>query len=151
MKKVIENFEEYMGALLLFLMFIVLMMQILARQVFGRPLTWTGELSSLLFVYVGMIGIVVCVKHNQHVAIDIVYERFEGRTKKIVDIILTIVVIVIYLVLVKVGYEIVKMKADMDIITLGISAAWLYAALPVFSFIGLVRFIENIVKEKRFF
>lgn len=151
MKKFIDNFEEYVAATLLATMFVVLILQIIFRQILGSPLIWSEELSTFLYVYVGMLGIVVCVKHTQHVAIDIIYSRFSGTPKKIVDIFLSSIVIVMLVILTYIGIIVTKNKASLEILTLGISSGYMYMALPIGTILMLVRFIENIIKGKKLF
>ena len=43
-------FEEMIGGVLFLIMFVILVLQILARQVFKSPLTWSEELAGLIFV-----------------------------------------------------------------------------------------------------
>ena len=65
--KVFDKLEEWVGGTLFVIMFIVLVMQITARQVLGTPLMWSEELSSLIFTYVGMLGISMGIRSQQHV------------------------------------------------------------------------------------
>lgn len=53
-----------------------------ARQVFGRPLMWSEELSSLIFVYVGMLGISMGIRNQTHVLIDFLCSRFSPRMQR---------------------------------------------------------------------
>ncbi len=151
MKKILDNFEEYLAAILFATMFIVLMLQIIFRQVLNNPLVWSEELSTFLYVYVGMLGIIIGVKRKQHVAIDIIYSRFSGVSKKVVDIILSTVVIITLLLMIYIGGVVTLNKASMQILTLGISSAYMYMALPLGATLMLIRFIQNIVNKEKLF
>ncbi len=151
MKKIIDNFEEYVAAVLFAMMFLTLILQIIFRQIIGIPLVWSEELSTFLYVYVGMMGIVIGVKHTQHVAIDIIYTRFSGITKQIVDTFLSIVVVLMLIAIIYIGVVVTKNKASLQILTLGISSAYMYVALPIGASLMLIRFLENIVKKKKLF
>lgn len=80
--KVIDKLEEWIGGTLFMGMFIILVAQILARQVFGRPLMWSEELSSLIFVYVGMLGISMGIRSQTHVLIDFLCSRFNPTVQR---------------------------------------------------------------------
>ena len=80
--KFIDKLEEWIGGTLFMGMFIVLIAQIFARQVFGRPLMWSEELSSLIFVYVGMLGISMGIRNQTHVLIDFLCSRFLQECKR---------------------------------------------------------------------
>lgn len=81
--KVFDKLEEWIGGTLFVCMFIILVMQIVARQVLGTPLMWSEELSSLLFVYVGMLGISMGIRNQQHVLIDFLCSRFSPKMQKL--------------------------------------------------------------------
>ncbi len=151
MKKLIDNFEEYVAAAMFATMFFTLILQIIFRQILNTPLVWSEELSTFLYVYVGMLGIVICVKHTQHVAIDIIYTKFTGKVKKYVDIFLSCVVITIFIALIFIGIKVTQNKASLQILTLGISSGYMYMALPLGASLMLIRFVENIVKKKKLF
>lgn len=68
--KYINKLEEWLGGTLFIAIFGILIAQILSRQVFHSPLIWSEELAKLLFVYVGMLGISVAVRKQEHVFID---------------------------------------------------------------------------------
>ncbi len=151
MKKLIDNFEEYLGATLFALMFFVLICQIIFRQILNTPLIWSEELSTFLYVYVAMLGIVIGVKHAQHVAIDFIYSKFNDKNKKFVNIVLSCIIIAVFLFIIQIGIKVTINKASLNILTLGISSAFMYMALPICATMMLIRFIENILKKKKWF
>lgn len=147
MKKLIDNFEEYLGALLFAIMFIVLVFQIIFRQILNSPLMWSEELSTTLFVFVAMLGVISAVKHNQHVAIDIIYNRFKGIPKHIIDLIIAMIIITVCICMMNIGYKVAINKSNLKLLTLGVSAGYMYMALPLGAALMLIRFIEYNYKK----
>ena len=82
--KIIDKLEEWIGGTLFVGMFAILVMQIIARQIFKSPLIWSEELASLLFVYVGMLGISMGIRSQSHVLIDFLFTRFSPKVQKVV-------------------------------------------------------------------
>ncbi|EJS86644.1 hypothetical protein AAUPMB_17182 [Pasteurella multocida subsp. multocida str. Anand1_buffalo] len=68
--KIINKLEEWIGGVLFIGIFLILLAQIIARQVFQSPFIWSEELARLLFIYVGLLGISMGIRSQQHVYID---------------------------------------------------------------------------------
>ncbi len=151
MKKFFKYYEEYIGGTLFAIMFIILLAQIFFRQILGSPLVWSEELSRLLFVYIAMFGVTLGVKHKQHVGIDLLSEKFTGKTKIIFDVIKTILTTIALILFIFIGTKIALRKSSLELITLGISTGWLYAALPFGGVIMMIRHIENIFNDLKVF
>lgn len=140
--KLIDKLEEWIGGTLFMGMFIVLVAQIFARQVLGRPLMWSEELSSLIFVYVGMLGISMGIRNQTHVLIDFLCSRFSPNIQKFV---FTISQIIIYICIIFMGYLgniLYKKKWIFELVSLKISSGWMYLALPLISILMLYRFYQ---------
>ncbi len=140
--KVFDKLEEWIGGTLFVCMFIILVMQIVARQVFGTPLMWSEELSSLLFVYVGMLGISMGIRNQQHVLIDFLCSRFSPRMQRVV---FTIVQVIIFISIIFMGYlgnNLYKKKWIFELVSLKISAGWMYIALPIVAILMMIRFFQ---------
>ena len=80
--KYINKLEEWLGGALFIAIFGILIAQILSRQVFHSPLIWSEELAKLLFVYVGMLGISVAVRKQEHVFIDFLTNLMPEKIRK---------------------------------------------------------------------
>lgn len=139
--KVINKLEEWLGGALFILIFFILLAQILARQVFDSPLSWSEELARLLFIYVGMLGISVGIRTQQHVYIDFITNSFSPRVKKFAN---SFVQLLIFFCLISFVYFGVKLffKAENNIFTLGISEKWMYASLPLVACLMIFRFLQ---------
>ncbi len=53
--------------------------QVVARYVFGYPITWTEEISRYLFVWVVFVGAGVAERYRAHVTLDFLVSRFSPR------------------------------------------------------------------------
>lgn len=139
--KIINKLEEWIGGSLFILIFFILLAQILARQVFNSPLNWSEELARLLFIYVGMLGISIGIRNQQHVFIDFITNWMPERVKKFTN---TFVQLLIFICLISFIHFGVKLffKADNLIFTLGISEKWMYASLPFLACLMIFRFFQ---------
>lgn len=147
MNKILKYYEEYIGGILFSIMFVTLVMQIFSRQILNRPLMWTEELARLMFVYIAMIGITLGVKYEQHVGIEVISDKFPPRLAKLMDIIKTVLTGVAIVLLIFIGFKITLRKSSLELISLGVSSGYLYAALPIGGVLMGIRYLENIYKK----
>ncbi|MBC2850253.1 TRAP transporter small permease [Cetobacterium sp. 8H] len=146
MKRILDNIEEIVGAIMFIAMFAILVAQIMFRQLFNSPLVWSEELAILLFTYTGMLGVSIGIKHRQHVFIDFLYNKFSGIGLKIANTFIQSVVFISLLMMIQIGYKLFLRKKIFELVALKISAGWMYAALPIISTLMLIRFLA-VLKE----
>ena len=150
--KVFNKLEEWLGGSLFIAMFVVLVMQIFARQIFNSPLIWSEELSRLIFVYVGLLGVSMGIRSQQHIMIDFLYAKFPKSMQKIVFTIIQILILACLIFFLYFGYDLFIKKEELEIVSLGISMKWMYLALPLITLLMLVRFyqayLENYAQNK---
>jgi C4-dicarboxylate transporter, DctQ subunit len=70
------------GAGLFAALFLVFIVQVIARFVFGRPLPWTDEAAVILYVWVILWSAALIVAEREHVAFDLVWNLAGPRTRK---------------------------------------------------------------------
>ncbi|MEP3245711.1 MAG: TRAP transporter small permease [Sneathiella sp.] len=59
---------------------------VVQRYVFGKPLTWTDELSGFLVVAIVMLGAAEALRRGDHISVDLLSSKATGLLKKIVDL-----------------------------------------------------------------
>lgn len=141
-KRILDNLEEIIGAILFIAMFGILVAQIIFRQIFDSPLVWSEELAILLFTYVGMLGVSIGIKYRQHVFIDFLYNKFSGKGLKIANTFIQSVVFISLIVMIQIGYKLFLRKKIFKLIALKISSGWMYGALPIIATLMLIRFLQ---------
>ncbi|AXH83644.1 TPA: sialic acid TRAP transporter substrate-binding protein SiaT [Haemophilus influenzae] len=140
--KYINKLEEWLGGTLFIAIFGILIAQILSRQVFHSPLIWSEELAKLLFVYVGMLGISVAVRKQEHVFIDFLTNLMPEKIRKFTNTFVQLLVFVCIFLFIHFGIRTFN-GASFPIDALGgISEKWIFAALPVIAILMMFRFIQ---------
>lgn len=147
LKKTFENIEEIVGAALFVVMFGILIAQITARQLFNSPLIWSEELSILLFVYIGMLGVSIGIKHEQHVMIDFFYNKLSPKGLKTVFTMIQTIVFLSLVAMIYLGYKLFKRKLIFNFIAIKISYGWMYGALPLIGALMMYRFIGVCIRQ----
>lgn len=139
--KIFNKLEEWLGGILFLIIFSILIAQISARQLFNSPLIWSEELARLLFIYVAMLGVSIAVRSQQHVYIDFLTNLMPERIKKLANSFVQLVIFISIITFIHLGIKL-TLDASFEIISLGLSEKWLYAALPFISCLMLIRFFQ---------
>lgn len=140
--KFFNKLEEWIGGTLFIAMFITLVLQIISRQILGKPLIWSEELARLIFVYVGMLGISIGIRNQQHIFIDFIYGRLPENIKKIVFTFIQFLIMGSIMFFMYFGAHLFQKKKVIMLESLNISMQWMYAALPLISILMLIRFYQ---------
>lgn len=146
-KEFFNQFEERVGAVLFIAIFAILVAQIVFRQIFNSPLIWSEELAKLLFIYVGMLGVSIGIKGDQHVMIDFLYNKFSPKLTKIVFTFIQLLILISIVMIVFLGYKLFMRKMRFEMIALKISAGWMYASLPSVGSLMLIRYFQTAYKH----
>lgn len=147
MRGFLKNFEEYIGGTLFLVMFVVLIAQIVSRQIFDQPLKWSEELARFLFVYIGYLGVSAGIKDGQHVAITYFLEKLPPKIQRVMEIIFQLVILSILILMFVIGVRMTIRKIPVPIVSLKISYMYMYIALPITSLLMIYRLLERNLKE----
>ena len=104
----IDNLNDWIGKILSyfsFLMFILVLSEVVRRYFFNAPSVWANELTQLIFgAYVILSGGYI-LRWGGHVNVDIFYSTLSDRWKAVLDIITSIVFFLFCGMLLKYGGE----------------------------------------------
>ena len=139
--KVLNKLEEWVGGTLFLLIFAILVAQVFFRQVLHHPLIWSEEAARLLFVYVGMLGVSIGIRNQQHVLIDFITGLLPGKLRVWIFSQVQLIIFSAFLLLFYYGITVFN-KASDQLVSLGISDKWLYLSLPVGAVLMLFRFLQ---------
>jgi TRAP-type C4-dicarboxylate transport system permease small subunit len=82
MRAWLKRGADAVGAGLFAILFLVFMVQIVARFGFNRPLPWTDEAAVMLYVWVILWAAAFIVPEREHVMFDLVWNMVGARTRK---------------------------------------------------------------------
>lgn len=112
------------------------------RYLFSEGSTALQELEWHLFDVVILLSIAYTMKQGAHVRVDIVYDKFSDKTKKIVDIVATIFFILpLSFLIIYIGYDFVAISFAQNEASSdpgGLPYRWIVKSLMVVAFVLLV-------------
>ena len=86
----------------IFLMIAVLLLGAITRNIINMPLSWTIEMAQFIITGYYIIGGAYSMQLEDHVRMDLLYERYSTKTKAKIDV-ATNIFLVIYLVTLLIG------------------------------------------------
>jgi len=72
---------EIPAAILIVVEICLLCAGVLARYVFHRPIVWSDELASILFLWLAMLGATIALRHNSHMRLTLFVNRATENTR----------------------------------------------------------------------
>ena len=83
MLKFLRHVAHAFGVLLFALMFLVFVVQVVARFFFDKPLAWTDEAAVILYLWAILWGAAVVCKDRENVAFDLLYQKAGPKTQRL--------------------------------------------------------------------
>jgi tripartite ATP-independent transporter DctM subunit len=137
---------EFAAAALVVAEITILFAGVVARYGVQRPLIWSDELASMLFLWLAMLGSVIALRRNEHMRMTAVIARLSERQRAFLDVFATGAVLAFLLMVAWPAYDFAQDEAFITTPALEMSNAWRAAALPagiglmaVFALLRLMR------------
>ena len=122
---------ELVVTLLMGAITLLVIVEIALRNVAGTSLIITNELSRYLMVWTAMLTAVLLVYENGHLRLTFLTDALPPRWARIVYLVSELVVLSFLALLVVASVMLMPSVREQNTVTLGVSMAWFYAALPI--------------------
>ena len=109
----------------------ILFAGVVARYVLHRPLVWSDELASILFLWLAMLGAAVAFRRNEHMRMTALVARAAPSGRAFLDVVATGAALAFLALVAWPALDYAIEESDITTPALGISNAWRAAALPV--------------------
>jgi tripartite ATP-independent transporter DctM subunit len=122
---------EIIAALLIAAEIVILFAGVISRYFLQRPLVWSDELASLLFLWLASLGAVVAFRRNEHMRMTAFVGMSSLRVRAFLEAISIGAALAFLLFLIEPAYEFASEEIDVTTPALELSNAWRATALPV--------------------
>ena len=129
---------DVVAAILVLVEVAILSTTVVSRYVLNQPVTWSDELASLVFLWLGMLGTVGALRRNEHMRLTLFLGNLRPQTRAVVDLVATACVAVFLALLVGPTLRLVEQDYDILSADLGIPAAYGVAAVSASVILMLV-------------
>ncbi|MEO1054364.1 MAG: TRAP transporter small permease [Bacteroidota bacterium] len=103
MKGILMNALEKLLVVLVGVITIDVIWQVASRYIFNNPSSFTDELAGFLLIWLGLFGAAYVTGRDEHLAIDILPQKLEGKQKRRLQILIYGLVIIFALAVMVVG------------------------------------------------
>jgi tripartite ATP-independent transporter DctM subunit len=122
---------EIPAAVLVMADIVVLLAGVIARFAFNRPLVWSDEVASILFLWLSVLGSVVALRRGEHMRMTALAARTGPQGRALFEAIATGACLAFLLMVVWPACEYALDERVVMMPALDISLAWRAAALPI--------------------
>jgi TRAP-type C4-dicarboxylate transport system permease small subunit len=122
---------EIPAALLVVAEIVILFAGVVARYALHRPLIWSDELASILFLWLAMLGAAVAFRRAEHMRMTAVVASAKPAMRAYLDLVATSAALAFLLLIAWPSYEYAYEESFITTPALEIANIWRAAALPV--------------------
>ena len=97
MRFIIKNIEELLASAAIIIVVLSAFYGVVSRYILNNPVAWSNEIATISFTWTVFLGAAAAWKHNKHIHLDLVYNHFPNKLKKISDLIKNTVLAVFFL------------------------------------------------------
>jgi tripartite ATP-independent transporter DctM subunit len=110
---------------------VILFVGIVARYAFHRPLIWSDELASLLFLWLAMLGTVLALRRGEHMRMTALVNTGSQRIRYFFDLVALAAALAFLGAVLLPAFDYAAGESIVSIMSLDISMSWRAAAMPV--------------------
>ncbi|MDE2008414.1 MAG: TRAP transporter small permease subunit, partial [Rhodospirillales bacterium] len=121
---------ELAAAALVLTEIVLLLAGVIARYVFNRPLVWSDELASMLFLWLAMLGAAIALRRAEHMRMTAMVTRAGRRWRPLLDAAALAATTLFLVLLLGPTFQYASEQAAITTPAMEISDAWRAAALP---------------------
>ena len=143
----IGNLDIYLTCVLLVFLVGLTFTGVFARYLFSAPIVWQEEVQLAVFLWIAFLGGSAAFRTNGHVAIELIVDNFPEKIRKVVEILVAVIVVVVLAYLLRNAgiYMQTLVKANRESPILRIPYVIIYSILPICSFLMIVNQIYAII------
>ncbi len=121
---------ELAAAALVLAEILLLLAGVIARYGFDRPLVWSDELASMLFLWLAMLGAAIALRRAEHMLMTALVARADARRKPLLDALALAASVLFLALLLGPTFAYANEQAAITTPAMQISDAWRASALP---------------------
>ncbi|OYQ40056.1 C4-dicarboxylate ABC transporter permease [Rhodoferax sp. TH121] len=122
----LQQAANLLGGGLFLILFVVFIIQIVARFGFHKPLPWTDEAAVILYVWVILWAAAAVVPEREHVMFDLVWNSVNTRTRLVMRIVGNLMLGGLALVAIPASWDYVRFMAREGSPVLGLPFMWIF-------------------------
>lgn len=143
--------EEILAGIFFVAGIVLIFYGVVMRYIFNEPQAWVEELARYSIIWGTFLGFGLALRHNQHIQVDILYDKLKPAMKRLLDLVATGLSIAFCLIYTYYGFVLVENRYTSGMVSLdiGIPMWIIYLVLPLSGVLFLLRFVERLLNILR--
>jgi tripartite ATP-independent transporter DctM subunit len=126
---------------------VVLLVGVISRYIFNRPLTWSDELASILFLWLAMLGSVIALRRSEHMRLAFLVGLAPPRWRRLIETFATGVVVAFLVGIIAPARDYVEVQWFITTPALEIHDGYRVAAIGVGAVLMLVIVLARLLER----
>lgn len=101
------------------------------RYVLNDALPWAEEADRYVFIWLSFVGASITMRHNAHIAVDILVRTFTPLYRRMVALLSTICILVFLAVVFRASEAVIEVTSLSRTTATDVPMSWVYTAVPV--------------------
>ena len=144
-----EKALDGLAVVLFALMFGVIMLQIVLRYLFNRPLVFSDEVAQYLFVRISFIGWTMATRRRVHIGIGVIADRLPAPLRRGLHATWCLATIAFALLLLGAGVASVRRNADVQMVSIDFALWPVYVVVPIAALFLLAYAARDLIASVR--
>jgi TRAP-type C4-dicarboxylate transport system permease small subunit len=130
-RKFFSNIVEWIAAVMVVALAVVVFLQVFNRFVLKAPLAWSEDLAMLLFQWVAFLGAAIGVRRMRHFGIELVVKKLPEKVHRRIELIIPVIMGIVALNMITEGIKLIGFNKNRVYSSMNLTYTWTYLAIPV--------------------
>ena len=126
-------------------LFLIVVLAVIGRYVFGKSLTWTEEVPRYLLIWISFLGAAACVARREHVGFDVLFKALPAAVRRWLGAAIGVLILSFGWNMFRYGIVFVQDFGPDLMETIPFQNYWYYVALPISGALLLLFSVKNII------
>jgi len=132
--------DEWIGFAVFWVLFILILSQVISRYGFNSSITWTEEVARFFLVALTFLGLSIGVRRRAHISVEFFYRYIHGVAYRILRITVDLLVIVFFMVSAFLAWRVGVLAIGQRMSNINVPRSILYYTVMVgFAFAAVVK------------
>lgn len=148
---ILSNVLQTISGILFLFIFLINIAGIINRTFLDFSLLWVADVAYISVAWMLALGMSVAIYKKGHITIEFIRDKLPKNVKKVLEIVLTLIIIAFFISLIFSGWKTAIMKMRIYFVVLYMPMGYAFMALPVFAFFSTIFMtyrLKNILLSK---
>lgn len=148
-RRVYANLEEIISVVLVSAVCIIVTLEVFYRLALNAPLSWTEEASTILFVWITMVGASLALKRGEHFSVELLHNMLPPAARRGARVLVALLLILFSVLLIQQGWGMARRNLHVLTPAMELPRAIPYSAVFGGGVLMLLRSTELLIRHAR--